>query len=105
MPRSYAKIKYVGNLKCLYWLKFYSLSEKEKEWNNKSLPVACGKFCLGEKVNIFEYSSLYSHAVEGKQIYVKKVSGTKGSAKNKMRLYEIYPKMGEVWALYKGWSK
>jgi hypothetical protein len=48
---------------------------------------------------------LYSHAVEGKQIYVKKVSGTKGSAKNKMRLYEIYPKMGEVWALYKGWSK
>jgi hypothetical protein len=36
---------------------------------------------------------------------VKRVSGKKGSAKNKMMVYEIYPLRGEVWALYKGWSK
>jgi hypothetical protein len=106
MPRSYAKIKCVGHSKCLYWLKFYPLSEEEKEWNNKTLPVACGKFCLGEKVDILEYSSLYSHTVEWKKIFVKKVSGRRGSAKTKMMMvYEIYPKRAEVWALYRGWSK
>ncbi|EES08665.1 hypothetical protein BDA96_05G165200 [Sorghum bicolor] len=106
MPRSYAKKKCDGHSKCLYWLKFYPLSEEEKEWNNKTLPVACGKFCLGEKVDILEYSSLYSHTVEWKKICVKKLSGGRGSAKTKMTMvYEIFPKRAEVWALYKGWSK
>ncbi|CAD6256794.1 unnamed protein product [Miscanthus lutarioriparius] len=42
MSRSFM-IKCVGHSKCLYWMKFYPLSEEEKEWNNKSLLVTCGK--------------------------------------------------------------
>ncbi|WVZ50999.1 hypothetical protein U9M48_002193 [Paspalum notatum var. saurae] len=91
MPRIYAQIKHVdaSNLKVqLTWLEHNTLNGQETRWTREELPVASGSFSLG-KTSVLEDPSMYlSH----------EVSWTKG--KN-MNSFEIYPKMGEIWALYK----
>ncbi|WVZ50956.1 hypothetical protein U9M48_002154 [Paspalum notatum var. saurae] len=91
MPRIYAQIKHVdaSNLKVqLTWLEHDTLNGQETRWTREELPVASGSFSLG-KTSVLEDPSMYlSH----------EVSWTKG--KN-MNSFEIYPKKGEIWALYK----
>uniref|UniRef100_A0ACD5Z120 Uncharacterized protein n=1 Tax=Avena sativa TaxID=4498 RepID=A0ACD5Z120_AVESA len=93
MPRYYARIKRVDAAKLTVqytWLEHEAMNEGEDRWTDEELPVACGTYKLG-KTEVSPGTLMFSHIVPwGK--------GRKRSS------YEIYPRKGEVWALYKGWS-
>ncbi|CAL5373131.1 unnamed protein product [Camellia sinensis] len=94
-PRNcrYALIK--NNVKSsagVTWLKPVPISDGERRWCDAGLPVACGPFCLdldkGVQVScitIFSYKCLWVHGVTEEQ-------------------FEIFPKKGEIWALYEDWD-
>lgn len=93
MPRFYARIKHfdAANFKVhLTWLEHDAMNEEEDKWTDEELPVACGNFGLGT-TEMSQDRLMFSHIV----------SWTKAKRRN---FYEVYPKKGEVWALYKGWS-
>ncbi|KAL8215850.1 hypothetical protein R6Q57_022687 [Mikania cordata] len=70
------------------WLKPIPLTEGERRWFDAGLPVACGSFCLDtEKSGMIELKGVFSY----------KCSWDSGVTEE---LYEIYPKKGEVWAIY-----
>jgi hypothetical protein len=91
MPRNYAQINDVdasNNIVQLTWLEHNTTNLQETRWNRKELPVACGNFCLGETCVLHDPSMYFSH----------KVSWVTGKNRNS---FEIHPKKGEIWALYK----
>ncbi|CAL4980562.1 unnamed protein product [Urochloa decumbens] len=91
MPRVYAQINHVdaSNLKVqLTWLEHNTMNELKSRCAYKELPVACGNFFLGDTYVLQDPSMYLSH----------RVYWTKG--KNRFS-FEIHPKKGEVWALYK----
>ncbi|KAF8655136.1 hypothetical protein HU200_061273 [Digitaria exilis] len=93
MPRYHARIKqvYSPNFMLQFtWLEHDPLYDAEKAWSSKELPVACGSFRVGT-THLTEDTKMFSHVV----------SWTKGRKRN---IYEIYPKKGEVWALFRGWD-
>ncbi|XP_042448708.1 uncharacterized protein LOC122033673 [Zingiber officinale] len=93
MPRFYVQIKKVcspGFMLFFTWLEHNPKNEAEAAWTNAELPVACGNFTLGETEST-EDRLLFSHVV----------SWTKGKSRDS---YDIYPRKGDVWAIYKGWS-
>ncbi|XP_052158483.1 uncharacterized protein LOC127776174 [Oryza glaberrima] len=94
MPRYYAritKVKHVPKFMLNFiWLEFDPKNKAEAVWSSGDLPVSCGRFKHGVSDTAKE-SSMFSHAI----FYEK----------NKTRnSYEIYPRKGEVWALFKGWD-
>ncbi|PNT78276.1 hypothetical protein BRADI_1g76707v3 [Brachypodium distachyon] len=93
MPRYYARIRRVDatNFKVQFtWLEHNAMNEEEDKWTDEELPVACGQFILG-KTEVSTDVQIFSHIVP--------------CAKGRKRsTYEIYPRKGEAWALYKGWS-
>ncbi|MCL7023603.1 hypothetical protein MKW94_006125 [Papaver nudicaule] len=58
--------------------------------HNKKMPMSCGTF-IAEKTGVFSDTAAFSHVLTG-------VSA------NKENMYEIYPKKGEVWALYRNFK-
>jgi hypothetical protein len=91
MPRNYAQINHVhasNNTVQLTWLEHNTTDLQETRWTGKELPVACGNFCLGETCVLEDPSMYLSH----------KVSWVAGKNRNS---FEIHPKKGEIWALYK----
>ncbi|KAK1379388.1 Bifunctional 3-dehydroquinate dehydratase/shikimate dehydrogenase [Heracleum sosnowskyi] len=94
MPRFYAQIKKVcspGFKLQFFWLEAADpQNQDETDWVNRGLPVGCGQFVRGE---LDETSSrlTFSH-----QIHFVKGLG-RGS-------YVIYPRKGEIWALFKDWD-
>ncbi|KAJ1288327.1 hypothetical protein BS78_02G080700 [Paspalum vaginatum] len=93
MPRYYARIKqvYSPNFMLRFtWLEHEPLYDAEKAWSSNELPVACGNFRVGRTV-LTEDTKMFSHVA----------SWTKGRKRNS---YEVYPKKGEVWALFRGWD-
>ncbi|KAL6519188.1 hypothetical protein OROGR_018508 [Orobanche gracilis] len=92
MPRFYAKVKKVSASPfglSLTWLEADPMDEAHMKWLNADLPVGCGTFKLGEH----GFSS--SHITFSHQVLFQK--GKRGSL-------TIYPKVGEVWALFKDWD-
>ena len=76
------------------WLKPVPVSASEKKWCDAGLPVACGSFDLGLELTCdtsWSRNSSYSY----------KCSWVRGVVKNQ---FEIYPKKGEIWALYGNWN-
>ncbi|KAH7866497.1 hypothetical protein Vadar_021175 [Vaccinium darrowii] len=74
------------------WLKPVPISDGERRWCEAGLPVASGPFCMdsehSEKVispTVFSNICTWVHGVTEEQ-------------------FEIYPKKGEVWALYEDWD-
>uniref|UniRef100_A0A0D9V144 DUF3444 domain-containing protein n=1 Tax=Leersia perrieri TaxID=77586 RepID=A0A0D9V144_9ORYZ len=93
MPRYYARIRRIDttNFRVQFtWLEHDAMNEEEDKWTDEELPVACGNFFLGKTV-VSQDALMFSHIV----------SWAKG---RKRGSYVIYPRKGEVWALYKGWS-
>jgi hypothetical protein len=91
MPRVYAQINHVdasSDKVQLIWLEHNTMSEQEIRWTHEELPAACGSFCLGETYVLQDPSMFLSH----------RVSWVKGKNGNS---FEIRPKQGEIWALYK----
>ncbi|XP_051216070.1 uncharacterized protein [Lolium perenne] len=94
MPRSYARITQVKIapkfMVHFIRLEFDPTNKSEVAWSCGKLPVACGKFKRG-KSEIAKETCMFSHII----------SREKGKTRN---FYEIYPRKGEVWALFKGWD-
>ncbi|OEL38731.1 hypothetical protein BAE44_0000250 [Dichanthelium oligosanthes] len=94
MPRFYARItkviitpKFVVHF---VWLEFDPANKRENAWSSEGLPVACGRFKHGQSDTAKE-TSMFSRTIR--------------YGKSKPRSpYEIYPRKGEVWALFKGWD-
>jgi curved DNA-binding protein CbpA len=93
MPRFYARVKKVlspGFKLQITWLEASSDVAHEKDWSDKDLPVACGKFERGGSQRTAD-RAMFSH----------QVCCINGSSRGS---YLIYPKKGEIWALFKGWE-
>ncbi|KAK1386106.1 hypothetical protein POM88_023841 [Heracleum sosnowskyi] len=94
MPRLYALIQKVLSKRPfklqISWLN--SSSNKELgslNWIDSRFQITCGEFWVGKK-QINNMLNSFSH----------RVSGWTKSAK----VYQIFPKKGDVWALYRNWS-
>ncbi|MCL7024967.1 hypothetical protein MKW94_014782 [Papaver nudicaule] len=104
MPRLYARIDRIescykketntmGNTLYCRWLRPAPINRDEKKWHKAGLPVSCGFFKLHtdridtRKIGSFPF---FSHQVSS----FRECDYSKG-------LFELYPREGEVWALYK----
>ncbi|KAL5200552.1 hypothetical protein ABZP36_021755 [Zizania latifolia] len=94
MPRYYARITMVKTapkfMVRFIWLEFDPKNKAEMAWSCGDLPVACGHFKHGVTDTTKE-TSMFSHII----------SWERSKTRN---CYEIYPRKGEVWALFKGWD-
>ncbi|XP_024960857.1 uncharacterized protein LOC112501453 [Cynara cardunculus var. scolymus] len=94
MPRFYAQIRKVysaGGFRLrITWLEADPENHLEVIWANEGLPVACGKFVRGDTEETRDHL-MFSH-----QIAYEKGDGR--------YTYVIYPKKGEVWALFRDWD-
>ncbi|ERN06159.1 uncharacterized protein LOC18434349 [Amborella trichopoda] len=92
MPRYYARVnrKLSSDFTvCVTWLEPDPISEEEKRWYRAGLPVACGNFRL-KKSTITRQHLMFSHQLT----WQLGISGVH---------FTIYPKIGDVWAVYKYW--
>lgn len=95
MPRFYAWIKKVfpsGFKVQVTWLEPEATDDGRKKCVDKEMPVSCGEFVFGATETMTDCDSMFSHAV----------SWDKGCRKDS---FKIYPKKGEIWALFKNWDK
>ncbi|GLT73408.1 hypothetical protein SLA2020_452690 [Shorea laevis] len=76
----------------LTWLKPIPVSVGEKRWCDAGLPVACGLFDLNAELNNEESWPM---------VPSYKCSWVRGGTDEQ---FEIYPRRGEIWALYKDWN-
>ncbi|XP_026413467.1 uncharacterized protein LOC113309264 [Papaver somniferum] len=92
MPRLYARINavYPPYKVNVTWLEFVAGNTDETAWEISGLPVACGKFKLGKTSITIEDADSFSHKIWGE--------------KDVRKSYNIYPRKGETWALYKNWN-
>ncbi|KAJ4877689.1 DNAJ heat shock N-terminal domain-containing protein [Raphanus sativus] len=87
MPRSYARITKVTEAKfkvCVTWLDPF-----ENDDNDNSVPVACGIFQDRE-----------SQEVDDRLVFSCQMLHVPGDSSNIV----IYPRRGEVWAVFRGWD-
>ncbi|KAJ1387476.1 hypothetical protein SESBI_39998 [Sesbania bispinosa] len=92
MPRFYALIRKVFSpfkLK-ITWLEPDPDNQGEIDWHGADLPIACGKFKLGDSQKITD-RAMFSHQMQCIQ----------GSGNGS---YLIYPKKGETWAIFRNWD-
>ncbi|KAF9607427.1 hypothetical protein IFM89_035565 [Coptis chinensis] len=94
MPRLYARIRRVfspGFKLEIAWLDAKpDHFDQMIDWISSKLPVSCGKFKYG-KTRISDVINIFSHIVKSAK------STNRGS-------FEIYPRKGETWALFKNWD-
>ncbi|XP_071692538.1 uncharacterized protein [Rutidosis leptorrhynchoides] len=93
MPRFYAQIKkvYSSAFKLrIMWFEADPENDLEKKWAEEGLPVALGRFRRGD-----------SEETKDRLMFSHRVSYEKGS---KRFSFVIYPKKGEIWALFKDWD-
>ncbi|KAL1806621.1 hypothetical protein ACET3Z_029689 [Daucus carota] len=98
MPKYYGRIKKIDLLpQCklhVAWLGVCSTSNDIIQWNDKKIPVTCGRFQL-RKLKPSEYTSPapFSHQVRARV-----------ETRGKKEEYVILPRKGEIWALYRSWD-
>ncbi|GFP84473.1 Dnaj homolog subfamily b member 12 [Phtheirospermum japonicum] len=93
MPRFYAKVKKVFSSPfelSITWLEPVPLDEAYETWVDEELPVGCGSFKLG-KTEKTDLRLSFSHRVHFE----------KGKKRGSLLMY---PREGEVWALFKDWD-
>ncbi|KAJ6848360.1 uncharacterized protein M6B38_273925 [Iris pallida] len=90
-PKYYAKIKSVaGSIVSYSWAELLPQRKADIIWSTKGLPCACGRFKVERKTESCDTTEIFSHMVH--------------AIPGKRDQYDIYPRGGEVWALYKDWS-
>ncbi|KAG6588449.1 hypothetical protein SDJN03_17014, partial [Cucurbita argyrosperma subsp. sororia] len=93
MPRFYARIRKVFSpvFKLqITWFEPNPDSKYEIDWSDAELPIACGKYTLGDTEETADLP-MFSHMVHC----------PKQSVRN---TYLLYPRKGETWALFKDWD-
>lgn len=92
MPRFYALIQKICSSSFVLqyrWLESSPVSTAEILWVKAGLPIACGNFKLGV-ASTTKNQQMFSHVIS--------------CEKNSGNTYNIYPKRGEVWAIFKEWD-
>ncbi|KAG1363526.1 hypothetical protein COCNU_11G003530 [Cocos nucifera] len=92
MPRLYVRLNDVispTTVRVTY-LEPHPVRDEEIQWVEESLPMACGIFRAGRATADLEMSR-FSHLV-------------KCGRSSKKSFYRIYPRKGEIWAMYKNWN-
>lgn len=88
----YAKINTSISSIEVTWLKPVPGTIAERRWCDLGLPVPCGPFCLdSENTETMNSPALFSH----------NCSWVSGITQDQ---FEIYPKKGEIWAVYENWD-
>lgn len=91
LPRRYALLECTSSgREVMTWLEPCPTSENEKKWYKAGLPIACGNFRRKKSV-LFVDHAMFSHPIQ-----CNWDAGTEN--------FEIYPKKGEVWGIYKDWQ-
>ncbi|KAF9605167.1 hypothetical protein IFM89_014158 [Coptis chinensis] len=96
MPKNYAQINWIKTFPdfklSITWLEPDGAPKGVQQWFEKEMPVACGMFRLGKTVVLTQLSDsrMFSHKSEAKVCGIHK--------------YEIIPRKGELWALYKNFD-
>ncbi|XP_068651615.1 uncharacterized protein [Aristolochia californica] len=93
MPRLYVKVNNVSvpSKVSVTYLEPHPMHHDEIQWVEENLPLVCGIF-RASRVTVDLEMSKFSHLVKCER-NVKK------------SFYKIYPKEGEVWAVYHKWQK
>ncbi|KAL8099155.1 hypothetical protein AgCh_031723 [Apium graveolens] len=90
----YAQINAISKSEVRFtWLKPVPITLHERRWCDAGLPVACGSFCL----DLDSSEQIISNPL----VFSCMCSWVPGVTEEQ---FEIYPKMGEVWALYEDWD-
>ncbi|XP_061367940.1 uncharacterized protein LOC133310960 [Gastrolobium bilobum] len=99
LPKYYGQVNVIKTSPVLelrvYWLNCCGLPENTTEWEDKDMLISCGRFKVSKTVanaSIYRNTSCVSHQVHADAV---------GKNKN---YYAIFPRKGEVWALYRNWS-
>ncbi|XP_057427585.1 uncharacterized protein LOC130720897 [Lotus japonicus] len=92
LPRAYALVRDVASP---FKLKITKLEpdpddEGEIDWCDADLPIACGKFVLGD-----------SEYVTDRDIFCHRLRGMKRTGSDS---YMLHPKKGETWAIFRDWD-
>ncbi|KAI3893090.1 hypothetical protein MKX03_035880 [Papaver bracteatum] len=109
MPRLYAQInqiescyseetKSTENTLYIRWLRPAPINSDEKKWHEVGLPVSCGFF----KLDSDEIDQ--GNLVVGNHPVISHVVTSFQEHRYSDELVELYPREGEVWALYKEWN-
>ncbi|GAU30896.1 hypothetical protein TSUD_381100 [Trifolium subterraneum] len=98
LPRYYGQIKEVRRIDStielqVIYLTDCWLSNKVVRWDDKDMIISCGRFKVKPNGKLCTYNNTnsVSHQVHANVV---------GRNKN----YEIFPRKGEIWALYRGWT-
>ncbi|KAK9272304.1 hypothetical protein L1049_002675 [Liquidambar formosana] len=92
MPRQYAVVNNVvsGSEVCVTFLEPFPMVDEEIYWVKEKLPFVCGSFRAG-RTTLTLGMSQFSHLVKFERI-------------TNRSFYKIYPKKGEIWAMYRNWN-
>lgn len=93
MPRFYARIRKVFSPTFklqITWFEPNPDDQDEIDWTDAELPVACGKYALGETEKTVDLP-MFSHLVHCPK-------------RGPRNAYLMYPRKGETWALFKDWD-
>lgn len=95
MPRQYAVVNKVfpsGAVEVTFLEPHPNpMDYEEISWIEENLPVGCGIFKLGSRIAILEFGK-FSHLVNCDRT-------------TKNMFFRIYPKKGEIWAMYRNWNR
>ncbi|XP_022968694.1 uncharacterized protein LOC111467857 [Cucurbita maxima] len=94
MPRFYARIRKVFSPEFKLQFTWFEPNPDDKdeiEWSDAELPVACGKYTIGE-TEVTADLPMFSHLV-----HCPKRGGFKNS-------FFMHPRKGETWAVFKDWD-
>ncbi|XP_057425397.1 uncharacterized protein LOC130718788 [Lotus japonicus] len=91
LPRIYALVRNVASpfKLTITWMEPDPDDQKEIDWHDAGLPIACGKFKLGASEDVADLS-IFSHQIK----FLKIGEGS----------YVVYPKKGETWAIFRYWD-
>ncbi|XP_039003437.1 uncharacterized protein LOC120130222 [Hibiscus syriacus] len=92
MPRFYAQVKKVyhpGFKLQITWLEADPDEEKQQNWVYLDLPVSCGKYRNGSSEACVDHL-MFSHRID--------------PIKLSSKCFFVYPRKGEIWALFKDWD-
>uniref|UniRef100_A0A5B7BZE2 J domain-containing protein n=1 Tax=Davidia involucrata TaxID=16924 RepID=A0A5B7BZE2_DAVIN len=96
LPKYYGLIKKIESQPefklHIMWLVSYWLPKDTIHWLDKKMPICCGRFKLTkEKSHKYTSTASFSHQLRAELM-------------DKKDVYAVFPRKGEVWALYKNWN-
>jgi hypothetical protein len=98
LPKYYGQIKEVKRVGQIIELQVIHPTncrqpKKVIKWDDKDMIISCGRFKVTPTGKLCTYSktNVVSHQVHANPV-------------GKSKEYEIYPRKGEIWALYRGWT-